>query len=381
MKLSSDQFAALDHIHNWLHVNGPGSLLTLGGLAGTGKTTILKELCEIPNLSIAFVSLTGKATSVMRSKLPPGAAVSTIHGLIYRPVINPETGLIESWIRLEMAAKGRYPEEGQIPYYDLIVIDEASMVGEDLFRDLSSFGRPILAVGDHGQLPPIGKGINLMSSPDIKLETIHRQALHNPIIKLALDARLDGYVKRGTYSSTVRVMSIDDMDEEIEALFISPNADTLIITGSNSDRVAINNSVLENKGRTGDLTRPKEGDRIICLKNHNQLGLYNGMLCTLGEVKEEYSSYIRAVVIPDGVYPIEINIALWSFGTAKPTYPGPGQRGIPFDFGYCLTCHKAQGSEAKRVFVVGTGFGTDDDKKRWLYTAITRARSELYVIQ
>jgi exodeoxyribonuclease-5 len=380
MQLSPDQTLALDHIHSWLRVNGPGSILTLGGLAGTGKTTILKELCEIPNLSIAFVSLTGKATSVMRSKLPPSAAISTIHGLIYRPIINPETGLVESWTRLEMAPKGVMPWEDQIQYRDLIVIDEASMVSEDLFRDLSSFGRPILAVGDHGQLPPIGKGVNLMAAPDIKLETIHRQALNNPIIKLALDARMDGYVKPGIYSPTVRVMPIDEMDEEIETLFISPDPNTLIITGSNSDRVAINNSVLENKGRT-DLTRPQEGDRIICLKNHWALGLYNGMLCTLGEVKEEYSSYIRAVIYPDGALPIEVDIALWSFGSAKPTWPGPGQRGIPFDFGYCLTCHKAQGSEAHRVFVVGRGFGTDDDKRRWLYTAITRARSELYVIQ
>jgi hypothetical protein len=104
------------------------------------------------------------------------------------------------------------------------------------------------------------------------------------------------------------------------------------------------------------------------------------MLCTLGEVKEEYSSYIRAVIYPDGGYPVEIDIALYSFGSAKPMWPGPGQRGIPFDFGYTLTCHKAQGSEAKRVFVVGTGFGSEDDKKRWLYTAISRAQSELYVI-
>lgn len=379
MILSPDQSSALDHIHDWLKSAGPGSLLTLGGLAGTGKTTLLKELCSLP-LSIAFVSLTGKAVSVVRNKLPPSATTSTIHGLIYRPEINSVTGLVESWTRLEMAAKGARPKDGQIPHCDLIVIDEASMVGEDLFRDLTSLGRPILAVGDHGQLPPIGKGVNLMANPNIKLETIHRQALHNPIIKLALDARLDGYVKPGTYSNTVRVMSLDEMDDEIEGLLISPDPNTIIITGSNSDRIAINNSVLENKGRTGDMTRPREGDRIICLKNHWGMGLYNGMLCTLGEVKEEYSSYIRAVVYPDGGLPIEIDVALYSFGVAKPTWPGPGQRGIPFDYAYCVTCHKAQGSEAHRVFVVGTGFGSDDDKKRWLYTALTRAQSELYVI-
>jgi superfamily I DNA/RNA helicase len=54
--------------------------------------------------------------------------------------------------------------------------------------------------------------------------------------------------------------------------------------------------------------------------------------------------------------------------------------GIPFDFGYAVTCHKAQGSEAKRVFVLGQGFGTLDERRRWMYTATTRAREELYVI-
>lgn len=379
MLLSKDQILAIDHINNWLKSASPGALLTLGGLAGTGKTTILKELCSL-NLSIAFVSLTGKATSVMRDKLPAGARVSTIHGLIYKPVIDPASGLVESWTRLEMAPKGRAAEDWQIPHADLIVIDEASMVGEELFRDLSSLRRPILAVGDHGQLPPIGKGVNLMAKPDIKLETIHRQAKNNPIISLALDARIDGYVKPGVYSPRVQVTTIDEISDEVEAMFIDPDPDTLIITGSNSDRVAINNAVLENHGRRGDLTRPREGDRIICLKNNWPLGLYNGMLATLGEVKEEYSSYIRAVVWPDGGLPIEIDMALYAFGVAKPVWPGPGQRGVPFDYGWCLTCHKAQGSEAKRVFVVGGGFGEEDDRKRWLYTACTRAREELYVI-
>ena len=379
MQLSPDQILAVDHIHTWLKSAGPGSLLALGGLAGTGKTTILKELCNL-DISIAFVSLTGKAVSVLRSKLPPGARISTIHGLIYRPQINHETGLVESWIRLDMASKGASPEEWQIPHVDLIVIDEASMVGEELFRDLSSLGRPILAVGDHGQLPPVGKGINLMAKPDIKLETIHRQARNNPIISLALDARIDGYVKPGEYSPHVRVMTVDDMDEEIEELFASPDADTLIITSSNSERVAINNNVLENKGRT-NLTCPAEGDRIICLQNRWSLGLYNSMLCTMGGVIEKYSSFIRAVIFPDGAAPIEIDIARYAFGVAKPVWPGPGQKGVGFDYGYALTCHKAQGSEAKRVIVVGGGrFGGEENRKRWLYTALSRAREELYVI-
>jgi ATP-dependent exoDNAse (exonuclease V) alpha subunit len=52
-----------------------------------------------------------------------------------------------------------------------------------------------------------------------------------------------------------------------------------------------------------------------------------------------------------------------------------------FDFGYALTVHKAQGSQARRVILFEERFGrmTDDEWKRWLYTAVTRAEKELYI--
>ena len=58
--------------------------------------------------------------------------------------------------------------------YDLIVVDEASMVTKDIWNDLLSYGVPVLAVGDHGQLP-IESSFNLMERPVLKLEEIFRQ--------------------------------------------------------------------------------------------------------------------------------------------------------------------------------------------------------------
>ena len=56
-------------------------------------------------------------------------------------------------------------------------------------------------------------------------------------------------------------------------------------------------------------------------------------------------------------------------------------RGDLFDFGYALTVHKAQGSQAKRVILFEERFKqmSDEEWRRWLYTAITRAESELYI--
>ena len=56
-------------------------------------------------------------------------------------------------------------------------------------------------------------------------------------------------------------------------------------------------------------------------------------------------------------------------------------KGDLFDFGYALTVHKAQGSQAKRVILFEERFKqmNDEEWKRWLYTAVTRAEEELYI--
>jgi superfamily I DNA/RNA helicase len=62
---------------------------------------------------------------------------------------------------------------------------------------------------------------------------------------------------------------------------------------------------------------------------------------------------------------------------------GPdGQRGDLWDFGYALTVHKAQGSQAERVLVFEERFArsSEEDWRRWLYTAVTRAESQLTIV-
>jgi exodeoxyribonuclease-5 len=62
---------------------------------------------------------------------------------------------------------------------------------------------------------------------------------------------------------------------------------------------------------------------------------------------------------------------------------GPdGERGDLWDFGYALTVHKAQGSQASDVLVFEERFArsNDDDWRRWIYTAVTRAQERLTVV-
>jgi len=258
------------------------------------------------------------------------------------------------------------------------------MTSEDLYHDLCEHGFPILAVGDHGQLPPIGTDFNLMKDPDTRLEKIHRQAENNPILRIAHLARNVGWLRTKDYTPTVRVLDQNSVPEDVGKLMLKGSKKNMVICGTNALRIAMNVSIMAQRGR--DVRKdpaPQEGDRIICLRNDDTLGLFNGALGTVLRIDKDWGEHISAAVKFDHLdEPLLVTIALWAFNKVKPTHPaGPRVPGLPFDYGYCLTCHKAQGSEAHRVFVIGRGFGDSDMRKRWLYTAVTRAREELYVLQ
>ncbi|MDV7400396.1 hypothetical protein RZS08_53770, partial [Arthrospira platensis SPKY1] len=115
-------------------------------------------------------------------------------------------------------------------------------VDKDIWEDLLSYKIPILAVGDHGQLPPIRGDFNLMAKPDVVLEKIHRQAENNPIIQLSIMARTEGIIPVGSYSDKVRKFAKKDEETPsiIDELFEMNGDDSLILCGFNYTRSKIN---------------------------------------------------------------------------------------------------------------------------------------------
>ncbi len=72
----------------------------------------------------------------------------------------------------------------------LVIIDECSMVDEELGKDLLSFGTKVLVLGDPAQLPPIqGGGFFTAAEPDAMLTEVHRQAQDDPIVRMSMDIR------------------------------------------------------------------------------------------------------------------------------------------------------------------------------------------------
>jgi len=386
--LSSDQKNALDQMMEWWG-NPEAKLLTLGGFAGTGKSTLLAEFRTLlpSSYSVAFCTFTGKASTVIYKKLKGADSLfssdtcGTIHSLIYEPVLDDDDIIVDWILKTSLTAQ-------------LIIIDEASMVNEELFKDIRSFGLKVLAVGDHGQLPPIGGSLNLMDNPHIKLEKIHRQAEENPIIQLSLMARLDGYIPYGTFgNSAAKVPPKDPMINT----FINNTKnfnETAILCGFNKTRVDLNKRIrIKFKFPRND---PIIGDRVICLQNNKDANIYNGLTGTLIDIKK-MSSYYRAEIKMDGYNKHYIGpIMSDAFNAVKPDlndrdrihfYPGDGsgpsyQYPDVFDYGYCLSVHKSQGSEWNRILLIEQrcSYWEGENWNRWLYTAVTRASEQLLIV-
>lgn len=387
LTLSEDKKLVLKQILHWLEFKtDQQQYLTIGGYAGTGKTTLIAVLRRLlykktPKLKVAFAAFTGKATQVLQNYLTEfdllyqQDSISTIHSLIYSVVENEQQQVV-AWRKKDRLKA------------DLIIIDEASMIDQEIWQDLLSYQIPIIAVGDHGQLPPIHGYFNLMKKPTLRLESIHRQELNNPIIDVSILARTTGHIPVAKYGKKVKKLLKSDPEtaEQVENYLQMADEETLIVCGYNNTRLRLNQYLRTLKGF--ELEEPQAGDRVICLRNNHQKQIYNGMLGTLERIRRIDKNFFEIIVDfdePNHLY--EGLVVAKQFNNSKTiSYSSQDRQLLKkadlFDFAYALTVHKAQGSQAKRVIVFEERFKqmTDEDWRRWLYTAVTRAEEELIII-
>jgi exodeoxyribonuclease-5 len=337
--LSDDQRQALGQVEHWLESGEPrDERFTLGGFAGTGKTTLIKYvLAQAHGRMIGVCAFTGKAAYVLRSK---GIDATTMHRMIYAPTVRCQAcGAVRSDFIVATLKTGcehkkvdkdwlRHPS---LPY-DLIIVDEASMVNRRLMEDLESFQIPVLYVGDHGQLEPIGDNPGLMLDPDVRLEQIHRQAESSPILKLAHHVR-QGF-RPETMGDAARVLATGVMPKD------APEFD-IILCGFNSTRVAINKKIRQHFDRTGP--GPVPGDRLICLRNAHDQGMFNGQLFTCLDVRtaNRGGHEISVLDCVDDLGDAFESIAYVpaQFGAIE-TMRDANPKKVLFDWGYCITAHK-----------------------------------------
>ncbi len=360
---SREQAEAINKVGRWLKAGEP-QVFRLFGYAGVGKTTLARHVAEGASGGAAFAAFTGKAALVMRGKGCAGA--TTIHALIYRASEGAEG-----------APTFTLNEDGPASRAGLIVIDECSMVDGELARDLLSFGKPILVLGDPFQLPPVkGGGYFTESPPDVMLTEIHRQAADDPIIRLSEIVRTGGELKEGVYGET-RVIR----RAEIEAAQVL--AADQVLVGVNRTRRAYNQRIRDLSGFKEAL--PGAGDRLVCLRNDRTKGLINGGLWRVEALAGLQKDFIKMTLRSED----EGARASVKVAVLKQFFEGTeGELAYPlrresdeFDYGYALTVHKAQGSQWDDVMLFDESHAFREHRARWLYTGLTRAARRLTVVR
>lgn len=335
-------------VRNILKELSSSQVITMGGLAGTGKSTISKTLLQAlaaKNKRFCAAAFTGKATNVLRKK---GIVANTIHSCIYTPSIDPETEET-IWIK---KTKGEIKET-----LDGFLIDEASMVSQEIHDDLTSYGLPVIYVGDHGQLEPIGSKFNLMQNPMFRLETVHRNA--GEIAHFAQHLRNGNLARSFTGNHNVQIVSESEVNDRHLA-----SVDQVIVA-FNKTRVKINSRI--RKYKKIDATFIAKNEKIICLRNNRNECLFNGMQGVVTNVRKKS----RFDFISDGNLYENVKYDPDQFGQESYKF-NQDSDGNPFDYSYAITCHKAQGDQFGNVIV----YEQECDKwdhVRWCYTAASRA--------
>ena len=337
MKWSGQQDAALQAVSAWLK-SGDNQVFRLFGYAGTGKTTLARTLAEDVDGEVAFGAFTGKAALVLRQRGCRNA--STIHSLIYR-TREADTDTPSFVLNQESAASKA----------SLIIIDECSMVDEDLGRDLLSFGTPVLVLGDPAQLPPVkGGGFFTEHEPDVMLTEVHRQAADNPIIA------------------------------QLGAAMVT-SADQLLV-GTNKSRRAYNKRMRDLLGFTHAM--PEVGEKLVCLRNDKKKGLLNGGTWMVDELHPMRGSKLKMSITPEEDRKrkaVKVNVLPAFFEGREEEIPYPVRReSDEFDYGYALTVHKAQGSQWNAVVLFDESHAFREHRSRWLYTGLTRAAERVLVV-
>ncbi|OGT55500.1 MAG: ATP-binding protein [Gammaproteobacteria bacterium RIFCSPHIGHO2_12_FULL_63_22] len=370
MSWSPQQERAISDVATWLKDPHGKQVFRLFGYAGTGKTTLAKELAKTVKGKVLYATFTGKASLVLRSKGCDEA--STIHSLIYKVEIDEKTG--EALFSIN--------HDSDLAAAALLIIDEVSMVGEALAKDLLSFGKRILVLGDPAQLPPVkDEGFFINAAPDVMLTEVHRQAQDNPIVRMSMDIREGNRLRAGTYGESLIVDRGDIDRDELAQLVLSADQ---CLCGLNRTRVTYNQRIraLKNLSGSAQPWHPAIGDRVICLRNDRQKHIFNGSLWDVDEVADKMGRLDMIVESMDeDRSPVEVSVHEEFFNGTESCLKWWEKRGTQeFAFGWAITCHKSQGSQWDNVIVFDESRAFREAQRNWLYTAVTRAAEKVTVI-
>lgn len=398
MELSPQQNKAVNDFAEWFK-NPYRPYYLLFGYAGTGKSTIANYIAEtIADGQVAYCAPTGKAANVLLRKGCKGA--TTIHKMLYgaplpdNQVENLKLKIKEARSKQDLDLVNKLLKELYVKSNNrvmkfvmddtynkvnakLIIVDECSMVDQELGRDLLKLKIPILAMGDPGQLPPIrSDGFFTSEKPDIVLTEIHRQAKDNPIIYLAEQIRNGKKPSLGNYGDS-RVMARHNFHTS------SVVNKSQLIVGRNKTRQHYNAAIRRFlfKEDAGNILIP--GDNLICLRNDYNLNVFNGGIYELRNVIDQFAEDEYSLCMYDKDTDTEFTCdVLTTDLLEQPSELSETELRsyMRVAYGYAITAHKSQGSQWNSVTVIDESCAFRDNKYKWLYTAVTRASEKVTLV-
>lgn len=368
------------------------------GGAGTGKSSLVSGILEsLKSYSFAQTALAGKASA--RLQEVTGAEGFTIHRLLK---YTPNKGF-------------EHNEDNPLPY-DIIILDEISLVGGEIFLSLIQAiaeGTKLIILGDMGQLESIGcmnLAFDMYNSEfvtTVELTKVHRQAQKSGIITASQQIRRGEPVLPKNFVGETIIGELQDMIFDIsdstdtirqrvfkwfkdkyenseyvkdimDIQILSPckdRGDASVFNLNMDIQAFVNPPDPSKKEIKVSISKDKsyylrEGDKVMCIKNNYKIrgrkreGVYNGWCGILKKI-DEWSG-LHEVYIPmiDDTMIFSTNDLV---------------NGVSLS--YASTIHKYQGSSAPIIIGV-FDYTTPPNMrtKELLYTLWTRAEKECIMI-
>lgn len=438
----SEQARLLDDLAEFAIYGGSRDVYVLNGYAGTGKTSMIGAFIKALKMSernVVLVAPTGRAAKVAQSFSDHPA--STIHKLLYRGN-SMDPGNTKFFLARNLTPDTIFIVDESSLISDAPDLMGRSLLFNLIHYVYTCPGCRMIFVGDEAQLPPVGQTQSTAMNPerlrDFGLNP-RRFSLELPVRQAAMS----GIIHNATYMRQklffpgfkgpdaifvkefpdVKAISSEELADELSTSWSEVGEDeTLIITRSNRRANEINRAL---RNMVMYAEEPlQRGDRLVIAKNDYYWSAVNkekGFIANgetaevtwVGKTEKAYGRYFTEVelrlISDDRVIGANVMLrSLVSDGPAIPrhemerfyarvldSYEGelshkikgaledPYYNALQVKYAYCVTCHKAQGGQWKHVYVDMGGIAPEainEEFYRWLYTAVTRATTKLFLI-
>lgn len=344
------------------------NMYVVTGLPGTGKSAIascIQHIAGRVGCKLLMCAPTGKAANRL------GSSAMTIHRAL-KCVGDPVTG------KVSFAVNDKTPFD-----YDIVLVDESSMLDAHIFHSLLKACVPqrtkLILCGDKQQLPSVNYGdilrniLQCHEIPNVELTKIYRQGKGSSICKLAK------MVSTGEVSRSILKSEDVEWIQEQDANKIMEHVSTIVKKHEYKAQILApgkrgNVGTHELNGLVHKVLYPASfseqqyqvGEKVVCVKN-----LYARSGSEIDIDKSAFNGEIGVVQKLQGKTGYTVKFENGKEIDVEKEH---------LDLAYCLTIHKSQGSEYDAVILVLNKYHDIMLNNELVYTAMTRAKTKLYII-